>query len=472
MSPTMHPSTVSSPPTSVPTLEGPIPGRSGRRGTPLLAPFAAVLAGLLALAFSARPVQAQTAELKAEIDRAADRIEDRVIEWRRDFYQNPELSNREFRTSEKIAAFLRDLGLEVETGIAHTGVVGLLDTGRPGPVIGLRADIDALPVEERAQVPFATTAMGEYRGREVPVKHACGHDTHIAMLMGAAEILTGMKDRLRGQIKFIFQPAEEGAPEGEEGGAELMVREGVLEDPDVDVIFGMHISSETPVGRIEYRPGGLLAAADRFEITVRGKQTHGSTPWTGVDPIVTASQIVNGLQTVVSRRTELTREAAVVSVGIFEAGVRNNIIPEEATLIGTIRTLDEEMQEKVHDEIRLTATKIAESMGATADVVIDRGYPVTYNDPDLTRRMVSTLRQVAGEENVVEVDAITGAEDFSFFQREVPGLYVFVGGLAEGLTPEEAPPHHTPEFRINEEGLKTGVRTHAHLVVDYLFGEG
>jgi len=290
--------------------------------------------------------------------------------------------------------------------------------------------------------------------------------------MGAAEILTGMKDRLRGQIKFIFQPAEEGAPEGEEGGAELMVRKGVLEDPDVDVIFGMHISSETPVGRIEYRPGGLLAAADRFEITVRGKQTHGSTPWTGVDPIVTASQIVNGLQTVVSRRTELTREAAVVSVGIFEAGVRNNIIPEEATLIGTIRTLDEEMQEKVHDEIRLTATKIAESMGATADVVIDRGYPVTYNDPDLTRRMVSTLRQVAGEENVVEVDAITGAEDFSFFQREVPGLYVFVGGLAEGLTPEEAPPHHTPEFRINEEGLKTGVRTHAHLVVDYLFGEG
>jgi len=431
----------------------------------------------LVLLWIAPPVVAQThrtdvQELRALIDTEADQLEEQVIEWRRHFYQNPELSNREFRTAETIAAFLEELGLQVQTGIAHTGVVGLLDTGRPGPVIALRADIDALPVEDRADVPFRSTAMGEYRGREVPVMHACGHDTHIAMLMGAAQILTGMQDRLHGQIKFIFQPAEEGAPEGEEGGADLMVREGVLQDPDVDVIFGMHIWSGHPAGQIGYRSGGIMAASDRFQITVRGRQTHGSTPWTGVDPIVTAAQIINGLQTVVSRKTELTRQAAVISVGIIEGGVRNNIIPEETTMIGTIRTLDEEMQDKIHEDIRHTATHIAQSMGATADVQIFRGYPVTYNDPDLTRRMLPTLEAAAGRENVSEIDAITGAEDFSFFQREVPGLYFFVGGLPEGLTPEEAPPHHTPEFKINEDALKVGVRTHAYLVVDYLFDEG
>lgn len=432
-------------------------------------PAAVLLALLLA---PAPPLAAQVETLRAEIDREAARLEEQVIEWRRHFYQNPELSNREFETAETIAEFLRGLGLEVRTGVAHTGVVGILDTGRPGPVIGLRADIDALPVEDRADVPFRSTATGEYRGREVPVKHACGHDTHIAMLMGAAEILTGMRNRLNGQVKFIFQPAEEGAPQGEEGGAALMVREGVLEDPDVDVMFGMHIWSQEPVGRIGYRPGGIMAASDGFRITVHGRQTHGSTPWTGVDPIVTAAQIVNGLQTVVSRRSELTKAAAVVSVGIMEAGVRNNIIPEEATLIGTIRTLDTAMQERVHAEIRRTATNIAESMGATADVEIYLGYPVTYNDPDLTARMLPTLQAAAGEENVIHQDAITGAEDFSFFQREVPGLYVFLGGLPADLTPEEATPHHTPDFRIDESALELGVRTHAYFVVDYLFGSG
>lgn len=416
-------------------------------------------------------VSAQSQHLKEHIDQQADQIEEEVIEWRRHFYQNPELSNREFETADYIATFLEDLGFEVQTGIAHTGVVGLLDTGRPGPVVALRADIDALPVEDRADVPFRSTAAGEYRGREEPVKHACGHDTHIAMLMGAAKILAGMQDELQGQVKFLFQPAEEGAPEGEDGGAELMVEEGGLENPDVDAIFGLHISSNLPVGQVEYREGGIMAASDRLEITVHGKQTHGSTPWTGIDPIVTSAQIINGLQTVVSRRTELTKEAAVVSVGIIEGGVRNNIIPEETTMIGTIRTLDEEMQDNVHEDVRQTATKIAESMGATAEVTIDHGYPVTNNDSELTRRMLPTLQSVAGEERVVETDAHTGAEDFSFFQREVPGLYVFIGGLPEGMTREEAPPHHTPEFEINEEGMKLGVRAHAYFVVDYLFNQ-
>jgi amidohydrolase len=412
------------------------------------------------------------ADLHTHIDQAADGVEARVIEWRRDLYRNAELSNREFRTAGVVAEFLEGLGLEVRTGIAHTGVVGILDTGRPGPVIGLRADMDALPVEDRSGVPFASTATGEYRGREVPVMHACGHDTHVAMLMGAAEILTGMRDQLRGKIVFVFQPAEEGAPPGEQGGASLMVREGVLKDPDMDVIFGIHISSGMPVGTINYRPGGIMAASDQFQITVHGRQTHGSTPWTGVDPIVTAAQIINGLQTVVSRRTELTKEAAVVSVGIIEGGVRNNIIPEEVTLIGTIRTLDEEMQDRVHEEIHRTATHIAESMGATADVRINRGYPITFNDPELTERMLPTLQAVAGRDRVNLINAITGAEDFSFFQREIPGLYVFLGGLPDDLTVATATPHHTPAFRINESALKTGVRAHAYFVVDYLAGEG
>lgn len=411
-------------------------------------------------------------ELRAEIDRAADRIEARVIEWRRDFYRNPELSNREFRTARVVAEFLEGLGLEVRTGIAHTGVVGILDTGRPGPVIGLRADMDALPVPDRSGVPFASTATGEYRGQQVPVMHACGHDTHMAMLMGAAEILTGMRDRLRGKVVFLFQPAEEGAPEGEEGGAELMVKEGVLRDPDMDVIFGIHIWAQMPVGVIGYRPGGIMAASDRFRITVRGRQTHGSTPWTGVDPVVASAHVIMGLQTVVSRRTELTREAAVVSVGIVEGGVRNNIIPEEVTLIGTIRTLAEDMQERVHEEIRRTAVHSAESMGATAEVEIVRGYPVTFNDPALTARMLPSLQAVAGRENVRLMDAVTGAEDFSFFQQEIPGLYVFLGGLPGDLTPETHTPHHTPEFRIDERALKLGVRAHAYFVVDYLTGEG
>lgn len=402
------------------------------------------------------------------ISQKAENIYDQLVEWRRHFHGNPELSNREFQTAAYIADYLRNLGMDVETGIAHTGVVGILKGGHPGPVVGLRADIDALPVTERTDVPFKSTKTTTFLGQEVGVMHACGHDTHIAMLMGAAKILTDMKEELHGSVKFIFQPAEEGAPPGEEGGAELMVEEGVLEDPDVDVIFGQHINSKTPVGTIRYRPEGTMAAADRFVITVNGKQTHGSTPWTGVDPIVTSAKIIEGLQSIISRKTELTKAAAVISVGKIQAGVRNNIIPEQAEMIGTIRTLDTEMQEQIHEEIRHVATTIGESMGAEVEVEIKKGVPVTYNDPELTEAMVPSLKKIAGEDQVILSDAITGAEDFSFFQKEVPGFYYFVGGMPRDMNPSEAAPHHTPDFYIEEEGMKLGVKALVTLTVDYM----
>ncbi len=403
------------------------------------------------------------------IDKKTENIFEQVVEWRRHFHENPELSNREEETAAYIAEYMRSLGLDVRTGIAHTGVVAILEGGMPGPVVGLRADIDALPVKERTDVPFKSTKTTTYLGQEVGVMHACGHDTHIAMLMGAAKILTDMKDELKGTVKFIFQPAEEGAPPGEEGGAELMVEEGVLQNPDVDVIFGQHINSQTEVGTIRYRPEGTMAAADRFVITVKGKQTHGSTPWTGVDPILTSAKIIEGLQTIISRKTELTKAAAVISVGKIKSGVRNNIIPEEAEMIGTIRTLDTEMQEKIHKDIRHVATTIGESMGAQVEVDIQKGYPVTYNDPELTAGMVPTLERIAGEENIVLSDAITGAEDFSFFQKKIPGFYFFVGGMPQGMDPADAAPHHTPDFYIEEEGMKLGVKALAGLTLDYMY---
>lgn len=407
-------------------------------------------------------------KLHEQINQQAGEIFDQVVEWRRHFHKNPELSNREDQTAAYIADYLKKLGMEVETGIAHTGVVGVLKGGKPGPVVGLRADIDALPVKERTDVPFKSTKTTTYLGKEVGVMHACGHDTHIAMLMGTAKILSDMKEHLPGTVKFIFQPAEEGAPPGEEGGAELMVEEGVLENPDVDVIFGQHINSQTPVGTIRYRPRGTMAASDRFVITVRGKQTHGSTPWTGVDPIVTSAKIIEGLQTIISRKTELTKAAAVISVGKIQAGVRNNIIPEEAEMIGTIRTLDTGMQEKIHNDIRHVATTIGESMGAEVEVDIQKGYPVTYNDPELTEAMVPTLQQIAGSDHVILSDAITGAEDFSFFQKKVPGFYFFTGGMPKAMEPSEAAPHHTPDFYIEEEGMKLGVKALSTLAVDYM----
>ena len=418
--------------------------------------------------FSAASLDAQKLNDKAQA--MAVEIEAKVIEWRRHFHANPELSNREFKTAEKIAEHLTALGIDVETGVAKTGVVGILKGGKSGPVVALRADIDALPVTERTPVPFASTVKSEYNGVETGVMHACGHDTHIAILMGVAEVLSKMRKELKGTVKFIFQPAEEGAPPGEEGGAELMVKEGVLKNPDVDVIFGLHIAAGTDVGRITYKPGGTMAAADRFVIKIKGKQAHGSTPWSSVDPIVTAAQVINGLQTVVSRQTELTKEAAVVSVGMIRGGVRNNIIPEEVEMIGTIRTLDTEMQEKVHNDIKRTAIKIAESQGASAEVDIQIGYPVTYNDPGLTLKMLPSLEKAAGKDNVDLVNAITGAEDFSFFQKEVPGLYFFVGGR-----PLKQPEgdiilggHHTPDFYIDESGLIVGVKAMLNLTLDYM----
>jgi len=429
---------------------------------------AAVLFGLPGLLSA----QMTAGQWHALIDEQAEIQFDKVVQWRRHFHANPELSNREFETAEYVAEFLRGLGMEVRTGLAHTGVVGVLEGGQPGPVVGLRADMDGLPVQSRAGLPFSPDGVtAEFLGETVPVSHACGHDTHMAMLMGVAEIFAAHRDELPGTVKFIFQPAEEGAPPGEEGGGELMVRQGALKNPDVDVIFGQHIWSQMPVGQIGFRSGGILAAADRFVITVHGKQTHGSTPWTGVDPIAVASQIVIGLNMIVSRQTELTREAAVISVGRVRAGVRNNIIPESAELIGTIRTLDTAMQDKIHADIRRTAEHIAASQGATVTVEIERGYPVTYNDPALTEMMAPTFERVAGE-RAVRIDAITGAEDFSFFQHEVPGVYFFVGGLPEGTDPADAAPHHTPDFYLDESGMKTGVRALAGLAIDYMLLSG
>lgn len=402
------------------------------------------------------------------IDQAALEIDQEVIDLRRHFHEFPELSNREFKTAERIAEELVKMGLKPETGIAKTGVVAVLETGRPGPTIGLRADIDGLPVAERVKLDFASKQTTEFLGKDVGIMHACGHDTHVAMLLGAAKILVSKKEELKGKIVFVFQPAEEGPPPGEEGGAKLMVKEGMLEKYGIEVMFGQHISSGLEVGKITYKLGGAMAAADRFEIKVKGKQTHGSRPWGGVDPIVTSAQIIIGLQTIISRQTELTKEAAVISVGKMEAGVRNNIIPEEAIMIGTIRTLDMEMQKIIHDKIRKTARLIAESQGAEVEVTITNGAPVTFNDPTLSKSMIPSLYKAAGEDKVLVVKASTGAEDFAYFANEIPSFYWFVGGMAKGTDIFNAPPHHTPDFYIDELGLKTGVKAMVNVAMDYL----
>jgi len=401
-----------------------------------------------------------------------DNVESKVIEWRRDFHEHPELSNREFETAKKIAAHLKSLGMDVQTGVAHTGVIGILKGGKPGPVIALRADIDGLPVTERTPIPFASKVKSTYNGMETGVMHACGHDTHIAMLMGTAEVLSKMKKDLKGTVKFIFQPAEEGVPPGEDGGAQMMVKEGVLKNPDVDVIFGLHISAQTDVGKINYKPRGTMAAAQRFVIKVKGKQTHGSSPWGGVDPIVISAQIINGLQTIISRDTKLTKEAAVITVGLIRGGVRNNIIPEEVELIGTIRTLDYQMQKKLNEMMIFRVKSIAKSFGGSAEISISKGLPITYNDPELTAQMLPSLLKSAGKENVILVNAVTGAEDFSFFQKEVPGLYFFVGGKPLDVKAEDAASHHTPDFFIDESGLKLGVKSMVNLTLDYMNSAG
>lgn len=408
----------------------------------------------------------------AKVAKKADAIDAKVIEWRHHLHENPELSNREFKTAEYITKHLQSLGIPVETGVAHTGVVGVLKGGKPGPVVALRADMDALPVTERVDVPFASKVKSTYLGKETGVMHACGHDTHVAMLMGAAEILAGMKNEIAGTVVFLFQPAEEGAPPGEEGGAKLMVEEGVLTRHKVDAAFGLHINSGTEVGKVRYKPGGAMAAVNRFVINVKGAQTHGSAPWGGIDPITVSAQIIQGLQMIISRQTELTKEPAVISIGKISGGVRSNIIPEDVEMIGTIRTLDRDMQKEIHERIVRTATKIAESVGATAEVTIEEGYPVTYNDPQLTAEMLSTVEATAGENNVILSKAITGAEDFSFFAEKVPGLFLFVGGMPKGQDPSKAAPHHTPDFFIDDSGMKTGVKLYTNLALDYLQKKG
>jgi amidohydrolase len=425
---------------------------------------------LLLVLFSPFIIQAQKGvnELTARIDAAADKIEPKCIAWRRDLHEHPELGNMETRTAKIIADHLRSLGIEVTEGVGKTGVVGVLKGAKPGPCIGLRADMDGLPVVERVDLPFASKVKSVYNGQPVGVMHACGHDTHVSILMSVAEILAGMKKDLTGTVKFIFQPAEEGPPEGEEGGAPLMVKEGVLENPHVDVMFGLHINSQTEVGKIKYRSGGIMAASDWFKIKVKGKQTHGSQPWLGIDPVVVSAQIIGGLQTIISRQTELTKNPAVISVSVINGGVRSNIIPEEVTMLGTIRTLDTGMQRIIHEKIALTASKIAESSGATAETSIDKKTLVTYNDPALTKKMLPSFIKAAGEQNVVETEAVTGAEDFSFFAEKVPSVFFFIGGMEKGKDPKTAFPHHTPDFSIDESSMKTGVKAFCHLVFDYM----
>jgi amidohydrolase len=396
-------------------------------------------------------------------------VEKKVIAWRRDIHEHPELGNREFRTAELIAKHLQSLGIEVKTGVAKTGVVGLLKGGLPGPVIALRADMDALPVYEKNDLPYASKVTTEYNGAKTGVMHACGHDTHVAMLMGAAEVLASMKKDLKGSVKFIFQPAEEGVPKGEEGGAEQMVKEGVLENPKVDVAFGLHISSTSEVGTITYRPGGAMASVNDLRITVTGKPSHGAQPWSSVDPIVVSAQIINALQSIVSRNVNITENPAVVTIGAIHGGNRGNIISEKVEMIGTVRTLSAADEKLVIKRINEVVSHTAQAAGATAvvDLPYESHYPVTYNDPALTARMLPSIQKSAGAENVKLVPPITGSEDFSFFAEKVPGLFLFLGGMPKGTDPKNAGPHHTPQFIIDDSGLVLGVNTICNLVVDY-----
>lgn len=426
-----------------------------------------LLSFILIFCFVFTHAQKSSTPTEEAINKAVEKVEPQCIAWRRQLHQNPELGNREFNTAKLIAAHLRSLGIEVQEGVAHTGVIGILKGGKPGPVIGLRADMDALPVTERVDIPFASKVKTEYNGQQVGVMHACGHDTHVAMLMSAAQVLAGMKGDLAGTVKFIFQPAEEGPPVGEEGGAALMVKQGVLQNPKVDVVFGLHINAQTPVGQIKYREEGIMAAADWFTIKIKGKQSHGAQPWLGIDPVVIGAQIINNLQTIVSRQSELPKNAVVISTTIFKGGVRENIIPEEATLAGTIRTLDNDMQKDVWQRIERTAKNIAEASGATAEVTFDSKTLVTYNNPELTRKMLPSLQKATGGKATV-MNAVMGAEDFSFFADKVPSLFFYLGGMPANKKVSEAAPHHTPDFYIDESGMKTGIKVFCYMVMDYM----
>ncbi|RZM25583.1 MAG: amidohydrolase [Pedobacter sp.] len=413
---------------------------------------------------------AQKNSFRTEVSKKALSIEKKVIAWRRDLHEHPELSNSEHRTAEIVAKHLTALGIEVKTGVAKTGVVGILKGGKPGPVVALRADMDGLPVTERGDLPFASKAKAMYNGQEVGVMHACGHDSHVAIMMGVAEVLSSMKKDIPGTIKFIFQPAEEGPPPGEEGGAQLMVKEGVLENPKVEAIFGLHINSQTPVGEITYRPGGIMAAVNDMQIVVNGRQAHGAYPWSSIDPIVISSQIVNNLQTIVSRNLNVTENPGVVTIGAIHGGVRTNIIPEKVEMLGTVRNFSKEDEAMFIERIKTIATKTAEAGGATAVVKIPYSahYPVTFNDIGLTEKMLPSLKAAAGADHVKLVPPVTGAEDFSFYQEKVPGLFFFLGGMPKGQDPLKAPSHHTPDFFIDESGFILGVNALCNLALDYM----
>lgn len=411
---------------------------------------------------------AHAQELANEVDRRARAVESKVVTWRRDVHAHPELGNQETRTAKLVADHLRALGMEVRTGVAHTGVIGVLKGGKPGRVVALRADMDALPVTEQTGLPFASKVRTTYNGQAVGVMHACGHDTHVAMLMGVAEVLAGMRDQLPGTVKFIFQPAEEGLPNNEKAGAELMLEEGAFENPRPDVAFGSHVIAGLPAGTIHYRPGGQWASADQIRITVRGKQTHGAKPWEGVDPIVAASQIVVGLQTIVSRQLNLTTAPAIVSIGMIQGGVRNNIIPDSVMLIGTVRALDATMRDEIHERVRATAEHIAAASGASATLTVLPGYPVTLNDAALTAWAGATLERVAGKGKAMISPPQLGAEDFSYFANTVPGFYYILGATPADTDMKAAAANHSPRFFVDESVLPLGVRAMSQLTVDYL----
>jgi amidohydrolase len=417
------------------------------------------------------PTTVRPSELAPLIDAAAQAVEERVVAWRRDFHAHPELGNREVRTAGIVAEHLIALGLDdVRTRVAHTGVVGVLKGALPGPVVALRADMDGLPVTEEVDVPFASKVRATWNGEDVGVMHACGHDCHTAVLMGVATVLAGLRAQLRGTVKFIFQPAEEMPPKGEDGGAKMMIQEGALQNPTPNAIFGLHVTSRLHVGQLGYRPGPTMASSDRFSITVHGRQTHGAAPWLGVDPIVTSAQVVLGLQTVVSRGIDIAREPAVVTVGMIKGGVRENIIPDSVEMRGTIRTFDEGMRDDVHERVTTLAEAVSRGSRAGCTVCIEKNYPVTVNDPALTELMVPTLQRVAGTEHVQLVPKVTGSEDFSYFQQLVPGLFFFVGATRPEVDPAKAPANHSPRFHVDERALLLGVRSLAHLVADYVEG--
>ncbi len=423
---------------------------------------------LLLTVIGAPALTAQATDpLMIEYERRAKAIESKVVAWRRDIHEHPELSNNEFRTARLVAEHLRSLGMEVRTEVAKTGVVGVLKGGKPGPVVALRADMDALPVAEEVDLPFKSTVRATFNGQDVGVMHACGHDNHVAILMGIAEVLAGMKKDIPGTVKFIFQPAEEGPPAGEEGGAEVMVREGVMDNPKVDAVFGLHVFPFES-GKVAYRSGGLMASSDSYTITMHGRQTHGAAPWNGIDPIVLTAQLITNMQTIISRNTDLTISPAILTVGYIRGGVRVNIIPDSVQLGGTIRTFDEPTRDSIKVRLKRLATTLAEAGGGRADVRFDRGTPVTFNDPQLTEKMVPTLRRVLGADAVVETRPTTTAEDFSLFQKEAPGLFIFLGVTPKGTDPALAAPNHSPKFFADEAALVPGMRALGALAIDYL----